>query len=468
MIPKITGGGASFQGAFRYYLHDKGAETSSRVAWTQTVNLRSPDVSKAWKMMAYTAMAQERLKEASGQSRAGRKLEKPVFAFSLAWHPEQSPSREHMLETARKAITVLGLGEHETVIVAHRDEPQKHVHVIVNRVHPLTGMAGDIRNSKRKLSDFAREYERADGKIYCQQREDNHRQRAEGEPTRYADPHIVEAWQTTDCGKAFVAALAAKGYTLAQGRKRLVIIDPHGKACNPTRHLPGVRAADFKARLRDLDLGKLPDADSPPPPADVMAKAEKEAERQRRLAEFDAKAKSQTDALAQRQAQAATALALQQDRHFVSAKKRLAGLYGLPQKKKALLEMHCKVENAPWWKRLLGISRQERKALAEHKRAFIDALTVYREKVSHIREQNERVRTEITSAHGRERSDLADTIARRRTSLLNALERAAPEHQPSLDVRRHFNETSTESDPKEKSEKWNSRRMDLPPKSYHR
>lgn len=149
MIPKITNGGASFRGAFRYYLHDKGAETSSRVAWTQTVNLHTPDAAKAWKVMAYTAQAQERLKEASGQSRAGRKLEKPVFAFSLAWHPEQSPSQEHILDTAQKAIDALGLGEHEAVIVAHTDEPQKHVHVIVNRVHAsaVSGHAILLRQS---------------------------------------------------------------------------------------------------------------------------------------------------------------------------------------------------------------------------------------------------------------------------------------------------------------------------------
>ena len=140
------------------------------------------DPDKAWKVMAFTAQVQERLKEASGQSRAGRKLEKPVFAFSLAWHPEQSPTQEHMLATAREAIAIMGLSEHEAVIVSHSDEPQKHVHVIVNRVHPITGLAGDVRNSKRKLSDFALQYERQDGKIYCQQREANRREREAGKP----------------------------------------------------------------------------------------------------------------------------------------------------------------------------------------------------------------------------------------------------------------------------------------------
>ena len=147
--------------------------------------------------------------------------------------------------------------------MSHRDEPQKHVHVIVNRVHPITGKAGDVRNSKLKLSDFSLAYEREHGKIYCQQREENQRQREQGQPARYRDPHIAEAWETTTTGAAFLAALEAKGYRLAQGRKRLVIMDPHGKAHNPTRHLQGVKAEEVRARLAAVNLTRLPDADAP-------------------------------------------------------------------------------------------------------------------------------------------------------------------------------------------------------------
>jgi hypothetical protein len=43
MIPKITTGGKSFQGAFMYYMHDKKADTRERVAWTQTENMLTTD-----------------------------------------------------------------------------------------------------------------------------------------------------------------------------------------------------------------------------------------------------------------------------------------------------------------------------------------------------------------------------------------------------------------------------------------
>ena len=101
MVPVIAAGGASFQGAFSYYFHDKGAKTRARVDWTETLNMLTDCVDKAWKVMAYTAKAQARLKEAAGQKMTGAKLKKPVFAYSLSWHPEQKPSKDEMLEAAR-------------------------------------------------------------------------------------------------------------------------------------------------------------------------------------------------------------------------------------------------------------------------------------------------------------------------------------------------------------------------------
>ena len=83
MVPVIAANGASFQGAFQYYFHDKDAKTRGRIAWTETLNMLTDCVDKAWKVMAYTAKSQARLKAASGQKMTGTKLKKPVFAYSL-------------------------------------------------------------------------------------------------------------------------------------------------------------------------------------------------------------------------------------------------------------------------------------------------------------------------------------------------------------------------------------------------
>ena len=260
MIPKIAKGGRSFKGAFAYYGHDKHATTRDRIAWTQTRNMLTENPDRAWKVMAYTAKEQDRLKEAAGQTSTGRRLERPVFSYSLAWHPEQAPNKEEMLQAAQESLESLDLTDYETLIIAHRDEPQKHVHIIVNRVHPITGIAAKLPHSKRRLSEFARQYEEKHGKIYCQQRLDNHQRKTKGETTVYRDLNISDSWHSSSTGKDFQDALAQKGYRLAQGRKRIVVVDPQGKVHAPARHIEGIRAADVTSRLRDIHQSELPDA----------------------------------------------------------------------------------------------------------------------------------------------------------------------------------------------------------------
>ncbi len=261
MVPVIASNGASFRGAFDYYFHDVKARTTARIAWTETLNMLTDCVDKAWKVMTYTAKSQSRLKKASGQKATGNKLKKPVFAYSLSWHPEQTPGRETMLSAAKESLEKLGLSEHQVMIAAHCDQPQPHIHLVVNTVHPVTGMVADLKYTKRKLSDFARDFQRREGTNYCPKREENYTERQAKLQTKYADPIIEEAWKNARNGEDFVSTLKTHGYDLAQGRKRTVVVDPYGKAINPTRHLPGVKAAEFNQTLGRFADDRLPSVD---------------------------------------------------------------------------------------------------------------------------------------------------------------------------------------------------------------
>ena len=177
MIPNVTKKGTSFKGAAAYYFHDKQAQTQDRIEFTHTINLATDNPDMAAKMMAYTAMHQSEIKQAAGGVAKGRKLTQPVYAFSLAWHPTQTPSREHMIETGFGSLEILGLVEHEAVMVAHNDEEHKHLHIIVNRVHPENGIAAKLSNDRLKLSKWAEDYERKQGEILCHQRVENNKRR---------------------------------------------------------------------------------------------------------------------------------------------------------------------------------------------------------------------------------------------------------------------------------------------------
>jgi len=179
MVPKVAGKGRSFKGAGLYYLHDKQALTSERVLFTHTVNLPTADAEKAMGWMAHTAMRQAEIKAAAGGVAKGRKLTSPVYAYSLSWSPDEEPTQEQMLAAGMETLKRLGLEGHEAVFIAHKDEPHPHLHVIVNRVNPETGIAAPLSNDHLKLSEWAEEYERAHGKILCQQRVENNRRRKE-------------------------------------------------------------------------------------------------------------------------------------------------------------------------------------------------------------------------------------------------------------------------------------------------
>src|SRR2546430_10138121 len=191
MVRARTAGGRSFRGAFLYYAQDKRRDgeavrlTTERVAWVETVNFPTADPERAWRIMAHTALAQGHLKAAAGTKATGRKLAKPVFAYSIAWHPGERPAKPEMMQAARSSLKAQGLEEHQAIILCHGDEPQAHVHIIVNRVHPATGKAATLSNSKLKLSEWAEAYERKRGKVFCPQRVRNNARRGHGEFVRH-------------------------------------------------------------------------------------------------------------------------------------------------------------------------------------------------------------------------------------------------------------------------------------------
>lgn len=181
MVPKIAGRGKSFRGAAAYYLHDKGATTSERVAWVEMRNLATRNPETAWKVMAATAMKQDDLKAAAGIKSTGRKSKESVLAYSLAWHPDekQGLSRDEMVRAANDSLEALGASGHQCLIVCHSDEPHPHVHILLNRVSPIDGRMLSSSNEKLNLSRWAQAYEEQRGKIWCEERVANNHARDE-------------------------------------------------------------------------------------------------------------------------------------------------------------------------------------------------------------------------------------------------------------------------------------------------
>ena len=154
-------------------------ESAERVEWTETRNLATSEGERAGRIMAATAEASPELKRLAGVAATGRKLEKPVCHYSLSWAKDEKPNRQEMRWAAQESLKALGMERHQALVVSHRDG-QPHVHVIANRVDPESGKAAGLNRSKLKLSKWAEEYERVQGKIRCPQRERNNARRGQG------------------------------------------------------------------------------------------------------------------------------------------------------------------------------------------------------------------------------------------------------------------------------------------------
>jgi hypothetical protein len=185
MIPKIQARGKSFKGLADYLTHDPKAETQKRVAWTHTLNLTHDHIPSAVDEMLWTARAAELLKEEAGIRAGGKQVDDPVKHFSINWSPEDNPSQEHMIKTTEDFLRHMKWQEHQAVLVAHNDKEYAHVHVMLNCIHPETGRCLNDSFEQRRAQAWALNYEKENGRIYCEQRLLNADER-EDSPTRPA------------------------------------------------------------------------------------------------------------------------------------------------------------------------------------------------------------------------------------------------------------------------------------------
>jgi hypothetical protein len=183
MIVRILSTGKSFAGVANYLSHDANhAKTSERINWTHTHNLANDDVPCAVNEMLWTARDAELLKQEAGVRAGGRATENTVKHLSLNWSPEDKPTREHMIETTEDFLRHQGWADHQAVFFSHTDKPYAHVHVMLNMIHPETGLRLDDNFERRRAQAWALEYERENGRVYCEQRLKNPKEREKAPP----------------------------------------------------------------------------------------------------------------------------------------------------------------------------------------------------------------------------------------------------------------------------------------------
>ena len=146
MIASITSG-KSFRGLIGYLFHGRDGKRENRAMWCETRNL-PPTTEPMLIRRIFRATANLNLR-----------TQKPVYHIALTFAPTDTVEKPQAIRIIDAFLEKIGLGEHQALLVAHGDSKCLHTHIVVNRIHPITGMAWDKEHDRKRARDALNEIE---------------------------------------------------------------------------------------------------------------------------------------------------------------------------------------------------------------------------------------------------------------------------------------------------------------------
>ena len=271
MIIKGSSRGGSQSDAVRLARHLLAAE-NERVAILELRGVGSTDLSGAIEEMRAISLA--------------TRSQRPIYHASIS--PSADEARafggRQWISAADELERRLGLTGHQRAIVRHVKNGRPHVHIVWSRIDPATLRVTHDGQTYRKHEACARALEqrwrlkpvtgahtRPKGirrPVAAATHRDWQAQTRTGIQVADVAAILRRCWRSSPDGKSFMAAVKAEGLSLANGRRGIVVVDHAGTPHSLPRRL-GIKAAEVRRRLRDLDPAALPTVEaakaSPPP-----------------------------------------------------------------------------------------------------------------------------------------------------------------------------------------------------------
>lgn len=199
------------------------------------------------------------------------------YLYSLSINPSTEMTREQYGQAIDRIGEKLGLEGQPRAVVFHRKAGRDHAHVVWSRIDVEKMQARHMEFDHQKLREVARELVREFGhempKHLGQDRgADRHKDKfnavtlaEQGQAERSGiSPEqrreaVTEAYQLSDNAGAFRHALQERGYLLAQGDRRgLVVLDKAGEVHSLTRQIDGTTAKEIRSKLNPTAIKDLP------------------------------------------------------------------------------------------------------------------------------------------------------------------------------------------------------------------
>ncbi|KRT56444.1 relaxase/mobilization nuclease domain-containing protein [endosymbiont of Ridgeia piscesae] len=230
--------------------------------------------------------------EWEAQAHALTRCENYLYSLSVNPDPAQDPiTRDQYFDYIRRVEEKLGLTDQPRAVVFHSKYGREHCHVIWSRIDVDNEKAVQLAFDREKLMMVTREFARdhnlelpdgyhkdRDGKNKQLSLYEMHQQRITGLSKEEHMEQVTDAWRASDSPKAFIQALAERGYILATGKRPYVLIDFYGgmNALPKMINDKSVRTKDIRAFLeKDYPPESLPSVDEA---RELVAKHRKEIE----------------------------------------------------------------------------------------------------------------------------------------------------------------------------------------------
>ena len=203
------------------------------------------------------------------------KCRKYLYSLSINPDPRQRQlSRPEIADFIHRIEKRLGLEQQPRAVVCHIKNGREHFHVAWSRIDLEKMKAVQLSHDRHKIRaavlEFTREKrleipgrlkDKFNGRAHRETLAEKQQEERTGISKAERRKQITEAWNKSDSGQSFIAALKDKGYTLAQGDRRgYVLLDRHGEIHALARQIEGAKTKHITERLRDFPPDKLPTA----------------------------------------------------------------------------------------------------------------------------------------------------------------------------------------------------------------
>ena len=197
------------------------------------------------------------------------------YHANLNTREDEQLTAEQWAQAADRLERELGLLDQARFVVEHEKAGRTHRHIVWSRidVDSMTAISDALTYPKHER--VARELEAAFGHepVDSVLVKDRQTPRPTRNPDDWEgfrgqdsqlDPKAIRAevtalWQRADSGTAFAAALEDHGYILVRGDRRdFCIVDRAGDEHSLARRVSGVKAAEIRERMADVDREALP------------------------------------------------------------------------------------------------------------------------------------------------------------------------------------------------------------------